>query len=114
MSKDVLAAILVVTELSRVGAPPLHVFLGARVAETAVLHRDVSAVILGVSAPTCAWASCSVSFQVLSACPQAGEALSNALLCGDAHFPKFHSWIVAAFSRILLRQQQQGLATLLP
>lgn len=48
MSRGVLTAFLVVTEFSRVGAPPLQVFAGARLAERAVLHRDVSAVVLEV------------------------------------------------------------------
>lgn len=63
---------------------------------------------------SCAWASCSVWFQLLSDCAQGTMCLSSALVCGGAHSPKLHSWRVAASSRVLVRQQQQGLATLLP
>lgn len=48
MSKAVLAAFLVVTKSSRVGPPPLQVFVGARVAEIAVLHRATA--VLGPAA----------------------------------------------------------------
>lgn len=107
LSKDVLAAVLAVPELSRVGPPPLQVFVGARLAGTSVLHRDVSAVILEVSAPA-------LCLDLDQLCCQTVPRQEHPWAPGGAHFPKFHAWIVAASSRRLVRQQQQGLAALLP